>query len=108
MGEEQADLDSLTAPIPVICFNHFRSSSSSVLLSGYMGPHGGIVLFLKLMAWSFAECSGSTSDATVLMMGMNSAYSFGTRSIAACNSSSVAAPDVWSFPFCVGVIWNCF
>ena len=52
MGEEQADLDSLTAPIPVIFFSHFRSSSSSVSLSGYIGPHGGVDPSLKSMAWS--------------------------------------------------------
>ena len=94
MGEEQADLDSLTAPIPVIFFNHFSSSSSSVSLSGYIGPHGGVVPSLKSMAWSYVEWWGSSKDALVVMMGMNSAYSRGTRSMAACSSSSVAAADV--------------
>ena len=108
MGEEHADLESLTAPIPVIFFSHFRSSSSSVSLSGYMGPYGGVVLSLKSMAWLYVECWGSSRDASVVMMGMNSAYSFGTGSMAACSSSSVAAADVWSFPFCVGVNGNCF
>ena len=94
MGEEQDDLDSLTAPILVIFFSHFRSSSNSVSLSGYIGPHGGIVLSLKSMACSYTECLGSSKEASVLMMGMNSEYSFGTRSIAACSSSSIAAADV--------------
>ena len=78
MGEEQADLDSLTAPIVVIFLSHLRSSSSSVSLSGYIGPHAGIVLSLKSMAWLYAECWGSFKEASVIMMGMNSAYSFGT------------------------------
>ena len=96
MGEEQDDLDSLTAPMLVIFFSYFRSSSSSVSLSGYIGPHGGIVLSLKSMVWSYAECFklGSSKDASVVTMGMNSEYSFGTRSIAACSSSSVAAADL--------------
>ena len=41
-------------------------------------------------------------------MVMNSEYSRGTQSIAACSSSSIAAADVRSFPFCVGVNGNCF
>ena len=105
MGEEHADLDSLTAPIPVIFFSHFRSSSNSVSLSGYMGPHGGIVLSLKSMAWSYVECWGSSRDASVVMMGMNSAYSRGTRSMAALSSSSVAAADVRG-EVSVGVMGN--
>ena len=100
MGEEQDDLDSLTAPMFVIFFSHFRSSSSSISLSGYIGPHGGIVLSLKSMAWSYAECRGSSKEASVVMMGMNSEYSFGTRSMAACSSSSVAAADVRRIPSC--------
>ena len=52
MGEEQADLDSLTAPIVVIFFSHLRSSSNSVSLSGYIGPDGGVELSSKSMAWS--------------------------------------------------------
>ena len=87
-------MDSLTAPILVIFFSHFRSSSNSVSLSGYIGPHVGVVLSLKSMAWSYAECLGSSKEASVVMMGMNSEYSFGTRSMAACSSSSVAATDV--------------
>ena len=94
MGEEEDDLYSLTAPMLVIFFSHFRSSSTSVSLSGYIGPHGGIVLSLKSMAWSYAECLGSSKEALVVMMGMNSEYSFGTRSMAAYSSSSVAAADV--------------
>ena len=108
MGEEQADLDSLTAPIVVIFFSHLRSSSNSVSLSGYIGPHGGIVLSLKSMVWSYAECLGSSREASVVMMGMNSEYSRGTRSMAACSSSSVAAADVRIFPFYVGDNGNCF
>ena len=108
MGEEQTDLDSLTAPIPVIFFSHFRSSSSSVSLSGYIGPYGGMDPSLKSMAWSYAECMGSSREASVVMMGMNSEYSRGTRSMAACSSSSVAAADVRSFPSCVGSNRNCF
>ena len=50
MGEEQDDLDSLTAPMLVIFFSHFCSSSSSVSLGGYIGPHGGVVLTLNSMA----------------------------------------------------------
>ena len=83
MGEEQGDLDSLTAPILVIFFSHLRSSSNSASLIGYIGPHGGIVLSLKSMAWSYAECLGSSKEASVVMMGVNSEYSFGTRSMAA-------------------------
>ena len=94
MGEEQDDLESLTAPMLVIFFSHFRSSSNSVSLSGYIGPHGGIVLSLKSMAWSYAVCSGSYKEASVVMMGMNSEYSFGTRSMDACSTSSVATADV--------------
>ena len=94
MGEQQDDLDSLTAPMLVIFFSHFRSTSSSVWLSGYIGPHGSVVLSLKSMAWSYAECLESSKEALVVMMGMNSPYSFGTRSMAACNSSSVAAANV--------------
>ena len=94
MGEEQDDLDSLTAPMFVIFFSHFRSSSSSVSLSGYIGPHGCVVSSLKSMAWSYVEWMGSSKEASVVMMGMNSEYSFGTRSMAACSSSSVAAADV--------------
>ena len=94
MREEQDDLDSLTAPMLVIFFSHFRSSSSSVSLSWYIGRHGGVVLSLKSMAWSYAECLVSSREASVVMMGMNSEYSFGTRSMAACISSSVAAADV--------------
>ena len=52
MVEEQAGLDSLTAPIPVVFFSHFHSSSNSVTLSGYIGPHGSIDPFSKSMAWS--------------------------------------------------------
>ena len=94
MGEEQDDLDSLTAPILVIFFSHFRRSPSSVSLSGYIGHHGGVVLSLKSMEWSYAECLGSSKEASVVMMRMNSEYSFGTRSMAACSSSSVTAADV--------------
>ena len=42
------------------------------------------------------------------MMGINSEYSWGTQSMAACSSSSVAAADVRSVLFCVGVNGNCF
>ena len=94
MGEEQDDFDSLTAPMLVIFFSQFRSSFNSVSLSGYIGPHGGIMLSLKSMAWSYAKCLGSSREASVVMMGMNSEYFFGTRSMAACSSSSVAAADV--------------
>ena len=83
MVEEQADLDSLTALIVVIFFSHLRCSSNSVSLSGYMGPHGGVVLSLKSMTWSYAECKGSSRDALVVIMGMNSEYSLGTRTMAA-------------------------
>ena len=93
-GEEQADLDSLTAPIPVIFFNHCHSSSSTFSLSRYMGPHGGVVPSLKPMAWSYAECSSSTKDASVVMMYINTLYSLGTRSMAAWSSSSVPAAQV--------------
>ena len=94
MGEEQADLDSLTAPIDVIFFSHLRSSSNSVSLSGYIGPQGGFASSLKSMAWSYAECWGSTKQASVVMMGMNSVYSLGTRLMAASNSPSITAADV--------------
>ena len=94
MGEEQADLDSLTAPIVVIFFSHLRSSSCSVSWSGYIGPHGGVELSLKSMAWSYVECLGSSWEASVVMMGMNSSYSRGTRSMATCSSSPNAAAAV--------------
>ena len=87
-------MDSLTAPIVVIVFSPLRSSSSSVLLSGYIGTHGGVLLSLKLMAWSYAECWGSSKEASVDMMGMNSACSLGTQLMAACSCSSIAATDV--------------
>ena len=94
MGEEQEDFDSLTAPIIVIFFSHMRSSSNSVSLSGYIGLHGGVVLSLKSMACAYAESLGSSRDTSTVMMGMNSAYSRGTRSMATCSSSAVAAADV--------------
>ena len=59
-----------------------------------MGPHGGVVLSLMSMAWSYAACSESTMDASVVLMGMNSLYSSGTQSMAACSSSSVAAAEM--------------
>ena len=93
-GEEQDDLDSLTAPILVIFFSHFHSSSNSVSLSGYIRPHGGIVSSLKSMAWSYADCLGCSKETSVVMIGKNSEYSFGTQSMAACSSSPVAAADV--------------
>ena len=107
MGEEQAGLDSLTAPIVVIFFSHLRSSSNSVSLSGYIGPHGGVVPCLKSMAWSYAECWGSSKEASVVMMEKNSLYSFGTRSMAAWSSSSFAAADVLgTVPFSWGFRGN--
>ena len=108
MGEEQADLDSLNTPIPVIFFSHLRSSSSSVSFSGYIGPHGGIVPSLKSMVWSYADCMGSSREASVVIMGMNSEYSLGTQSMAACRSSSVAAANVRSFPSSDSATGKCF
>ena len=92
------DLDSLTAPMLVIFVRHLRSSSSSVSLSGYIGPHGGIVLSLKSLAWSYAICRGSSKEASVVMMLIYSAYSLGTQSMAASSSSSIAAAAVRGVP----------
>ena len=108
MREEHADLDSLTALINGIFFSHMRSASNSVSLSGYIGPHGGVDSSSKSMEWSYAACWGSSREAVVVMMGMNSKYSRGTRSMATCSSSSVAAADVRRFPFCMGASGNCF
>ena len=59
-----------------------------------MGPHGGVVLSLKSMAWSYAECPGSSNDPSVVIMAMISKYSVGTQSIPACSSSFMVAAAI--------------
>ena len=71
-----------------------------------MGPHGGVVLSWKSMAWLHAECLGSSKDALVIMMGMNSEYFLGTQSMAAWSSSCMAAATVRITLFSLGSKWE--